>query len=471
VSALYRAIPSVDQLLQRLSGESAFSGLPRPLLKQAVNEFLERCRKEISQGLITTEHELGLEALLPRLRGSVMQSTKPRLKRVINAAGVVVHTNLGRSILADEALAAVDQANAWYSNLEFNLESGKRGSRYSLVEPLLCELTGAEAGLVVNNNAAAVLLMLDTLVKGKEVIVSRGELVEIGGSFRIPDVMAKSGAVLREVGATNRTHLSDYESAIGPETGAIMKAHTSNYRIVGFHKDIDAAELVSLAEKYNLPVLEDLGSGNLVRFPAHTGLDEPTVQSLMNKGISAMCFSGDKLLGGPQAGIILGKKEVVDRIKANPLNRALRVDKMTLAALEATLRLYYDPELAFERIPTLRMITIPQAKVKSRASRLLSLLRNELGAYLDVWTKRDASRVGGGASPELDLPTQLVCLKPRHSLAPEALRDRLLSTDPPLIGRLEHDSFCLDPRTLQRGEATMVVEVIRQALNRSDNRD
>lgn len=467
MSALFRAIPSVDLILQRLEQDRSFTGVPRPMLKKAVNGFLDICRERIGRGEIATESELHLEALLPELREYVRVATRPVFRRVINAAGVVVHTNLGRSILAQEAIQAVERANAFYSNLEFDLQTGKRGSRYALVESLLCELTGAQAGLVVNNNAAAVLLMLDTLAKGREVIVSRGELVEIGGSFRIPEVMAKSGAILREIGATNRTHLKDYEGAIGPETAALMKAHTSNYRIVGFHKAIDAGELVALGNKHGLPVLEDLGSGNLIDFPPETGLDEPSVQSVIAKGVSAVSFSGDKLLGGPQAGIILGRQDIVDRVKSNPLNRALRVDKMTLAALEATLRLYSDPELARERIPTLRMITATRKQMVSRANRLAKILRREVGELFDISMRRDVSRVGGGASPELDLPTQLVCLKPVAQIGLEELRDLLLRAEPALVGRLERHSFCLDPRTLQPGETALVAEVFRQAMNRS----
>jgi L-seryl-tRNA(Ser) seleniumtransferase len=359
---------------------------------------------------------------------------------------------------------AVEQACRAYSNLEFSLESGKRGSRYALVEELLCRLTGAEAGLVVNNNAAAVLLMLDTLAKGKEVIVSRGQLVEIGGSFRIPEVMAKSGATLREVGATNRTHLYDYENAVNENTGAILKAHTSNYKVIGFHKEVGLQELVELGKRHGLPVLEDLGSGNFFSFPPWTGLDEPTVPSQLKTGVSVLTFSGDKLLGGPQSGIILGKRDDIEKIKQNPLNRALRIDKMTLAGLEATLRLYLDPDLAGEEIPTLRMICQSPQSLQSKAGRLAARLKKELGGWFEVGTRKDASRVGGGASPELDLPTTVVSLGPKQGIDLETLRQVLLKTDPPLVGRVEEGRLCLDPRTLQRGEIQKVAEVLRQAV-------
>ena len=464
MTALYRALPATDRLLEEVSAATEALPLPRRMLKELVNSYLDHLRQEIRSGRIQSGEQLALDRLKPEAIAFIAKHSQPKFRRVINATGVVVHTNLGRSLLSDSAIQAVQQANQAYSNLEFDLETGKRGSRYSLVEGLLCELTGAEAGLVVNNNAAAVLLMLDTLAKGREVIVSRGELVEIGGSFRIPEVMAKSGAVLREVGATNRTHLRDYSQAIGSETAALLKAHTSNYRIVGFHKEVDLAALVDLGRKHSLPVLEDLGSGNLFHFPDSIHMDEPTVQSRLKKGVSVVTFSGDKILGGPQAGLILGRKEFIDPIKKNPLNRALRIDKMTLAALEATLRLYKDPELAGSEIPTLRMICSPVEKLRSRATRLAGKIRRELGQAFAVSTRKGSSRVGGGASPELDLPTQLVRLEPRIDLDVERLRELLLRTDPPLVGRVEEDGFCLDPRTLLGSDASQIVDVLQQAL-------
>ncbi|MDP3427066.1 MAG: L-seryl-tRNA(Sec) selenium transferase, partial [Humidesulfovibrio sp.] len=370
----------------------------------------------------------------------------------------VVHTNMGRSLLAREAVAAVAEAAAHYSNLEFDLATGERGSRYTHVESLLCRLTGAEAALVVNNNAAAVLIVLDTLCKGREVIVSRGQLVEIGGSFRIPEVMAKSGAVLREVGATNRTHLRDYQAAIGSETAALMKVHTSNFRQVGFVKEVPLGELKALAATFGLPVIEDLGSGSLLRLDADGLPGEPTAGESIAAGADVVSFSGDKVLGGPQAGIIVGRREIIERIKKNPLNRALRIDKMTLAALEATLRLYLDPELARGRVPTLAMMTRPLASLRAQAARLAGLLKKRLPACLDgrleVSVRRGASRVGGGAFPEADLPTALVALTPlgvagkNPSLSVDALRQALLSTDPPLVARVDDGALCLDPRTL-----------------------
>ncbi len=467
---LFRAIPSVDQLLQLIEKDKTIAGIPRTIIKEYVNEFLNQCRKEIRDGQITTEDQLDISLLKLELINYIRKNARANFRRVINATGVVVHTNLGRSLLAEQAIQAVRSSCEAYSNLEFSLKTGKRGSRYELVEDLLCDLTGAEAGLVVNNNAAAVLLMLDTLAKEKEVIVSRGELVEIGGSFRIPEVMAKSGAILKEVGATNRTHLYDYERAIGSNTGALLKAHTSNYRIVGFHKEVTLKELVQLGQKYNLPVLEDLGSGNFFEFPDYVGIDEPTVPTIIRQGVSVVSFSGDKLLGGPQAGVILGKKEYIEKIKKNPLNRAVRIDKMTLAALEETLRLYKDPEIAKEKIPTLHMICSKPQTLKDKASRLARKMKQELRGFFEIFTKLDSSRVGGGASPELDIPTYVVCLQAKKDIDLENLRDFLLQTDPPLVGRVEHDQFIIDLRTIRREEISEIVNVFRQAVKMFNKR-
>ena len=465
MSELFRLLPSVDLILQHAAGQRQLAHLPRPLLKDLVNLFLDRLRAEIRSGRLTAPGDLQWPKLEPGLASFLEQAGRPPFRRVINATGVIVHTNLGRSLLARQAVDAVRDACEHASNLEFSLETGQRGSRYSHVEDLLCRLTGAEAALVVNNNAAAVLLMLDTLARGREVVVSRGQLVEIGGSFRIPEVMAKSGAILREVGATNRVHAHDYERAIGPDTAALLKVHTSNFRIIGFHKEVELAEMVGIATRHGLPVLDDLGSGNLFDFTPY-GLDhEPTVQEAVAAGAAVVTFSGDKVLGGPQAGIIVGRKPFIDPIKKNPMNRAMRIDKMTLAALEATLRLYLDPELARREIPTLRMITAAPGDLKRCAARLARLLRRRLGSKLDVALLPGASRVGGGAYPEQDLPTTLVGVLARdQDLSVDLLKENLLKTDPPLIGRIEQDRFCLDPRTLEDAEHVLAARVLGQAL-------
>lgn len=466
MSRLFRLLPSVDHCLKTVETDEALAALPRPFVRDLVNAFLDVVREEIRTDAVS-ERDLTPEKLAARMLAHVRVAARPRLRRVVNATGVVVHTNLGRSILSDEAARAVDEACRHYSNLEFDLSTGERGSRYALVEDILKRLTGAESALVVNNNAAAVLLTLDTLAKGGEVVVSRGQLVEIGGSFRIPDVMSRSGARLHEVGATNRTHLRDYEQAIGEDTRAIMRVHTSNYRIVGFTSEVSAAELKPLCVEHGLPLIEDLGSGVLYNFSGTGLMHEPTVASIVAEGADIVTFSGDKVLGGPQAGIIVGTAKYVDRMKKNPMTRALRVDKMTLAALEATLRLYLDPELARERIPTLSMITTSEAALRSRARRLAERLTRELGDAAEVSMRRDVSRVGGGAFPEQDLPTTLVRVAPRH-ISARTLKERLLATDPPLVGRLEDDGFCLDPRTLESTEYSLAARVLAEALREKD---
>jgi L-seryl-tRNA(Ser) seleniumtransferase len=454
----------MDAVLGELADDPRLAGLPRGLVREAVTVFLDGLRQDIRASRLTDPAQLEPAHLRPLLARFVLAQTRPRFRRVINATGVVVHTNLGRSLLAPEATEAVVEACQRASNLEFDLATGVRGSRYSHVKDILRALTGAEAALVVNNNAAAVLITLETLAKGREVVVSRGQLVEIGGSFRIPEVMAKSGAILREVGATNRTHLRDYENAIGEQTAALLKVHTSNYRIVGFTSEVSLAELVALGRSHDLPVIEDLGSGNLTDFAALGLPGEPTIQRAIADGADVVTLSGDKVLGGPQAGIIVGRARYIEAIRQNPLNRAVRIDKMTLAALEATLRLYLDPVMAQTRIPTLAMITASPESLARKARKLATLLKKILGDAYAVTTRPGASRVGGGAFPEHDLPTTLVALAPRPGApTPDALRGRLLATDPPLVGRIEEDAFLLDPRTLADDELRLVGEVLRQA--------
>ena len=464
MSMLFRNLPSMDQLLAALEVDRDIADLPRLLVKNLGNEFLDICREEIRSGAITEEEQLSLEALLPRLMAYVRSQSRPHFRRVLNATGVVIHTNLGRSLLAKSAIAAVAEACGHYSNCEFDLSTGRRGSRYSHVEKLLCDITGAEAALVVNNNAAAVFIMLETFAKGKEVIVSRGQLVEIGGSFRIPDVMSKSGAILKEVGATNRTHAHDYENAIGDNTGALMRVHTSNFRMVGFTKEVSLPELCELGDKYDLPVIEDLGSGTLYPLQDVGLADEPTVQQVVAQGADVVSFSGDKVLGGPQAGIIVGRKEYIDRIKSNPVNRAMRIDKMTLAALEATLRLYLDMDEARHKVPTLRMITASPEALKSKARRLADVIRLELGDMVSVGIKKGFSRVGGGAFPEYDLPGTMVTVVLKN-ISVGDLKSALLDTDPPLVARIEDDAFLLDPRTLASTELKLTASALKQAVS------
>jgi L-seryl-tRNA(Ser) seleniumtransferase len=443
------------------------AALPRPLLRESKESFLDLCRADIREGRITEEAELALPLFLPRLAAHVAAVSRPHFRRVLNATGVVIHTNLGRALLPEEAVQAAREAALRYSNLEFDLASGARGSRYAHVEPLLCRLTGAEAALVVNNNAAAVLLALDSLCRGREVVVSRGELVEIGGSFRIPEVMEKSGCFLKEVGTTNRTHPEDYRKAIGENTAALLKVHSSNFRVIGFTREVERGELARIAHEHGLPCIEDLGSGAVFDFAAAGMMNlvrEPTPGRVLNAGVDVVTFSGDKVLGGPQAGIIAGRAEYIGRIRKNPLNRAVRIDKMTLAALEATLRLYLDPDLARRRIPTLRMICAGPEELRSKARKLSRLVKKTLaGTDAAITVREGASRTGGGAFPEYDLPTWLVCARtPR--VRPDALRGALLRTDPPLVARVEDDALCLDPRTLAEEEFPLAARALAHAF-------
>lgn len=472
MSALYRLLPSIDLALRDLesAGVLAADDLLRPLARYALTALLDGMREAIREGRIMDENALRAQVTPEALRDHVRKALAPRLRRVVNATGVVAHTNLGRSRLPEAAVKAVEQAARWYSNLEFDLSTGERGSRHAIIEELLVHLTGAEAAIAVNNNAAATLIVLDTLAKGREVLVSRGQLVEIGGSFRIPEVMEKSGAALREVGTTNRTHLRDYAGAIGPETGLMMRVHCSNYRIVGFTAEVGLPDLVTLARLHDLPVYDDLGSGTLFDF-ANPALPVPltgeaTVQECVRAGADVVSFSGDKVLGGPQAGLIVGKKAVIDRIRKNPLARAMRVDKMTFAALEATLRLYLDPERARRDIPTLAMITADPAILKRRAQKLAALLRKSLGDMVAISVVPGASRVGGGAFPERDLPTFLAALKPSCTTA-ASLAAALLGPPPPLpplVGRVERDALHLDPRTLDDAEFPLVRDILVSVL-------
>jgi L-seryl-tRNA(Ser) seleniumtransferase len=461
---LFRSLPSVDVCLDALGTRlPASREAPRPLARHLVNSFLDMQRRRIQAGAMSDPARLALPGCLAALKDFVDEGLRPRLRPVLNATGVVIHTNMGRSVLAEAAREAVALAAAGYNNLELDLATGERGSRHNLVEELLRMVTGAEAGLVVNNNAAAVLLMLDTLCKGGEVIVPRSQLVEIGGSFRIPDVMARSGAILREVGTTNRCHPHDYSRAINENTRALLRVHSSNYRITGFFKEVSLPELVRLGREHKLPVIEDLGSGSLIDFSPFGLPGEPTVPSVVAEGVDLVSFSGDKALGGPQAGIIVGRRAYIDQLRANPLHRALRIDKLSLAALEATLRLYLDPQTALAQIPTAAMLSCPPQTLARRARSLATRLRRALGRTARISIAENVSRAGGGAFPERDLPTNLVCLHPAACSA-EHLKRRLLGADPPLIGRLEDDAFCLDPRTLDDKELPLVVRAVRQAL-------
>ena len=445
---LLRMLPAVDQVLEQTKNEAFFRGLPKTVVVNSIRQTLDSLRKRILDADPDITHQrLSDTWIFERVKEAVALSLQPNLKPVINATGVVVHTNLGRSMLPAEVIENLSQIAGRYSNLEYDLVAGKRGSRFSSIETILCQISGAEAGLAVNNCAGAVLLCLETLARGKEVIVSRGELVEIGGSFRVPDVMAKSGGVLKEVGTTNRTHLRDYENALNENTALMLKVHRSNYSVIGFTAEVALKELVALGRKYNLPVMEDLGSGTFIDFSKYGLSKEPTVQDSVAAGVDVVTFSGDKLLGGPQAGMIVGKKRIVDRIKQNPLARALRIDKMTLAALETTLRLYRDEAQAMRSIPTLRMLSMDPAELTQRADRLADDLKALGGSRIEVVRLDRSSKAGGGSLPLLELPSKCLGIKVQGVSANE-LEKKMRHHSPPIIGRIEDDRFIMDPRTL-----------------------
>lgn len=459
-----RDIPNVNDCLQYLLYSSTLGDVPRERLKFCIRLFLEQVRQAHLSGQSGAYVFTNREHLLDDLEAFVQRYHRPRFTRVINGTGVIVHTNLGRSLLPVSCTATLDGASRRYSNLELNLETGKRGSRYQHVEELLCELTGAESAMVVNNNAAAVLLALEAIARGKEVVVSRGQLVEIGGSFRIPDIMSRSGAILVEIGTTNRTHFHDYQAAITDDTGLLLRVHCSNYRIIGFTSEVANSDLVRLAQMYHIPVMEDLGSGCLVDLSRFGLAKEPTVQEVVASGIDIVTFSGDKLLGGPQAGIIVGKKEYIDRLKTNPLNRALRIDKLTLAALEAVLRLYLDESRALKEIPTLAMIAAPEEYILERAQVLYDKCRERLCEQGMFSVIRTHSQVGGGAMPEQNIKSWAVSVQPIKSSV-SRLEQRLRRAPIPVIGRTVDDCVIFDMRTVGDDEIEPLAESLHFALS------
>ena len=457
---LLRLIPKVDEFLSWVADSTEASTL---MVKSVVRELLEERRQAILGGKPVRVADLARGVLETVFEQKLARKLEPNFRAVINGTGVVVHTNLGRSLLPESAMEMLLKVGSGYSNLEFDLDTGKRGSRYSLVEDLLCELTGAEAALVVNNNAAAVMLVLETLAAGREVVVSRGQLVEIGGSFRIPDVMEKSGATLVEVGATNRTHLRDYQAAINDNTAMLLKVHTSNFKVIGFTSEVPLEDLVKLAGEHSLPVMEDLGSGCFVDLSRFGLAKEPTVQEVVASGVDVVTFSGDKLLGGPQAGIILGKRRYIEKIKKNPMNRALRIDKFTLAGMESILRLYFDEEDVLCRIPTLAMLSQSFDVIDRRAKRLLRRIRKPLDGCCRVTVADVDSRVGGGALPEQGLRSRAVVLEPL-AVTVSRLEVLLRSAKLPVIGRIEDDRFLLDMRTVADGEVASLAGCLCDAL-------
>ena len=459
--SLFKKIPAVDRLLDTPRIIEASVEYPRSLILRAIHQILDELRKDlVDAGENRKPSVPTIETISDRVVERIRLLAQSSLKPVINATGIIVHTNLGRSILAEKVLRRFRPLAGGYSNLEYDVEQGERGSRYTHVEDILKELTSAEGVMVVNNNAGAVLLALETLARDREVIVSRGQLVEIGGSFRVPDVMRKSGAVMIEVGTTNKTHLKDYEEVIGPDTALLLSVHKSNFHIVGFTQDVDAAELVKLGNKYGIPVMEDLGSGCLIDFSKYGIPKEPTVQDVLEKGVDLVTFSGDKLLGGPQAGIILGRKDLIESIKKNPLTRALRIDKLTLMALEETLKIYRDENAATREIPTLRMISQPYKAMKTKGQRLIKMIGKLPNNNFSLDQVDGTSRAGGGAFPLLELPTLIICLSPKK-LSARQMEGWLRSYTPPIIARVEKDQVLLDLRTIQEKEMKIVAQAIK----------
>ncbi|HKO03271.1 MAG TPA: L-seryl-tRNA(Sec) selenium transferase [Candidatus Acidoferrales bacterium] len=463
--ALLRSLPSVDELLRRPVLEELAAHAGRPVVLDAARAVLDRLRAEISRGAVPAVGRFEPEALEAAIRDEAARATCFSLRAVVNATGVVLHTNLGRAPIGAAALAHVAQAAGGYSNLEYDLAAGARGKRDVHTARSLARILGAETALVVNNNAAAVFLVLHALAGGGEAIVSRGELIEIGDGFRIPDIMASSGATLREVGTTNRTHLADYEAAIGSETRLLMSVHPSNFRIVGFAGRPTLAELVALGRSAGVPVYEDLGSGCLVDLAPY-GLEEPLAQASLEAGADVVSFSGDKLLGGPQAGIIAGSRVLLERIRRNPLYRALRVDKLTLAALEATLSAILRG--ALDEIPTLRMIRLSTAEIERRARAFAASLAARVpGGEAEIEVVPGESVVGGGSTPAQHLPTFLVRLSVLRRSADE-IEARLRQSpagSPPVIARIEDDRLVLDLRTVDPGEESALAETLLAALH------
>ena len=457
----FSCLPKVDKLMLLLQ-EQHQQGLSASLLTAAAREAVAQMREGVTKG--TLQFDTKEEALyygLGLTEALYDGKCRPSLRPVQNATGIVLHTNLGRAVLPKVAVEAISQVALGYCNLELDLESGERSSRYGHVYQLLSLLTGAEDALVVNNNAAAMLLALDAMAAGGEAIVSRGELVEIGGSFRVPDILETTGVTLREVGCTNKTRLSDYEKAIGPETKLLLKVHPSNFSLVGFVETVDLEALSALGKSREIPVLYDLGSGCLYPLAQHKIGTEPLVPQVLESGVDLVCFSGDKLLGGPQAGIILGKRAHIQKMKENPLCRALRVDKFTLAALEATLRLYLDPEEARRQIPTLHMILTSEETLRQKADAFAERLLK--GGLCSVNVIDGVSETGGGSLPGLELPTSLVFVRPNKGSVSTLLK-RLRMGRPAVLAYVRDDWAVFDPRTLQDQELFQVAEQVLSSL-------
>ncbi len=460
-----RSVPSVNDILQSPAVQSLAGDHAHDLVVAAVRQELAELRQRLSHSDTIDgagRPSASAEAVAARVVERLGRELRPKLRPVINATGIILHTNLGRAPIAEEAAKAAYEAARGYLNLEVDLQTGKRSSRQSAIREWVCRLTGAESATTVNNNAAATVIALRALAGGKEVIISRGQLIEIGGSFRIPEIMAVSGAALREVGATNITRLADYERAIGPNTGALMQVHCSNYRISGFTKSVALADLVALGRKRGLPVIDDIGSGALLDFGRFGFTGEPVARASITVGADLVLFSGDKLLGGPQAGILAGRKEFIQRIEKDPLMRAFRLDKMTLAALEATLRLYLNQEQALRQVPVLRLLGIPLAELRQRAEALAVRLR-EIEGVAGVKVTEDVAYVGGGSLPDQAMKTYVLEIEARDKSDAD-LAHRLRTGTPAVMGRLRDGKLLLDVRTVFPHQGPDLIEAVRQAV-------
>jgi L-seryl-tRNA(Ser) seleniumtransferase len=448
-------LPKIDEILIILEKDGISGEFPRNVVVDTARSLVSEMRDAIVASKGKPPRLLTTRKAAEEVKKRLLKLREFSLKKVVNATGIILHTNLGRAPLSEKAIERIVEVSRGYSNLEFNLEKGKRGIRYDHVRKILCSISGAEDAVIVNNNAAAVLLVLNTFSKGKEAIVSRGELIEIGGEFRIPEVMEKSGAILREVGTTNRTHLSDYENAIHDTTGLILKVHTSNFRTVGFTEEIELPALVEIGRKKGIPVVNDLGSGCFVALEQYGFEREPTVQEALATGVDVVTFSGDKLLGGPQAGIILGKKKALKEIEKNPLNRALRIDKLTLAALEATVHEYLNIDRAINDVRSLRTLTESQGDVKRRAKKLLSLLKRLAPEGFSFYLKEGMSLAGGGSLPTQEIPTVLLAVTSER-LSSGRLEKKLRLLEVPIIARIYEDEILFDLRTIDEDEFGLI---------------
>ena len=461
---LFAQLPSVDEVLNNNKIIDILNEYPRNIVIECIREAIEekrRCIIELKEENFN-EFKVSLDEIVTNIVNKCNLKYSLSLKKVINATGTVIHTNLGRSLLSESLKDELWQSASRYSNLEYDIDKGERGSRYTHLTETIKRLTGAEDVLVVNNNAAAVLLVLSTMAKGGEAIVSRGELVEVGGSFRIPSIMALSGADLVEVGSTNKTHMKDYEEAITENTKVLMKVHTSNYRILGFTQSVEVDELCEIGKKHNIPVIEDLGSGVFIHVSKYGLTYEPTVLDSIRKGADIVTFSGDKMLGGPQAGIIVGKKEYISQMKKNQLTRALRVDKLTICALEATLRMYLDEEKAIKEIPTLRMLTYTMEELEEKANALYSKLEN-LNTYANIRIEDGLSQVGGGSMPLETINSKVIAITP-NNMNVSTLEKKLRLSDSHVIARVYEDKYVLDIRTIFEDEFDILAKEIERAL-------